>query len=162
MNPSITCSFILILLFALTPFASAQSQKVEEVKTILPHYYIVSKTRIGGVETTTYENVTYNLGRIKPFTSDTSSWGIFRTAFRFDLTSITTGASAIQIKKVELIYNTVNGSHTFKLTRPSSINGLTNALADWAAIANGTSVQTGIAYTGTLTTLNLIWNIRKA
>ncbi len=39
MNPSISYNLVFILIFALTPFASALSQKVEEVKTISPHYY---------------------------------------------------------------------------------------------------------------------------
>ncbi len=69
---------------------------------------------------------------------------IYRTYFEFDLNSFPTGTS---ISTVTVNYtNGNNGSYTLKLTQVASVS--TDMGANWLAIGNGSSLHSGVPYSG--------------
>ena len=91
-----------------------------------------------GVQIAKVNGSSYTSGRYAIGYDTTGGSYIFRTYFEFDLSSFPAGT---QISTVTVSYSNGNhGSYTLKLTQLATIS--TDAGSNWAAIGNGTSLQT--------------------
>jgi|GEM_PF-5683953 len=104
--------------------------------------------------TVTYSASSYSLGRA--FTNGDTI--ISRTYFQYSLSSIPTNAT---ITQVTVNYSTDVGSFTFKITQLSTIGS--SDQANWSAIGNGTSMNTGLTYgTNSFTSSNIKSSMQTA
>ena len=111
---------------------------VSESTDLAPVSTDIEKYTNSGSSLTVYQSSTYSIGR--KLNTDSSVF-ISRSYHQFDLTDFPSGS---QIDSVRVEYVTSPGSYSFKLTKVSSVGN--NDGANWSAIASGSSMNTGIAY----------------
>lgn len=113
--------------------SSALSQTINESIEITP----VDIESIAQVNGTSYEFGSYDIGRMV----SQGTVFIFRSYFEFNLVTIPDNAT---ISQVQVYYSTSGSGYTFKLTKVPTVGP--SLQANWTAIGNGTSLQTGVAY----------------
>jgi hypothetical protein len=135
-------SFLSFILFA----ALLHAQPIiTENKILYLSGVSIAKNTQGG--NTTYNYGIYHIG--KELSNNIEI--IYRTYFNVDLSAIPTNAT---IQEVKINYSTYSKSYTFKLTNISSLGS--DLAANWTAIGNGSSLQSGIVYgNGTINSTSL-------
>jgi hypothetical protein len=134
-------NFFLFALLVLSSFGILYPQTwINDEKDLTASSTNIEQFKNKGGTQTVYQSSSYAIGR--KLNTDSSSF-ISRSYHQFNI-DLSVFPTNTQIDEVTVHYTTSAGTYSYKLTKVGSIG--TDDAANWSAIAGGTSMDGGIAY----------------